>query len=67
MCAEGLILNGSRITRADCHLAPMIDYFSQASKGAAALSRYPNLSTWFATIRNHPSVAQTRPQLPSAT
>ena len=65
ICAEGIILNADQITRADCHLAPMIDYFSQAAEGAAALSRYPNLSNWFQRIQSRPSLKDTRPILPN--
>jgi glutathione S-transferase len=43
---EGLVLNGSILTLADCHLAPMIDYFIRADEGRDALRSYPTLCRW---------------------
>ncbi|MCY6379231.1 glutathione S-transferase family protein [Hoeflea prorocentri] len=44
---EGQILNGSAITLADCHLAPMMDYFVRAEEGKTALRAYHALSRWW--------------------
>jgi glutathione S-transferase len=44
---EGKILTGRDITLADCHLAPMMDYFVRAEEGKVALSRYPALQRWW--------------------
>ncbi len=50
IAGEGLVLDGLRITLADCHLAPMIDYFVRAEEGKAALSRRPALQRWWDRI-----------------
>jgi glutathione S-transferase len=47
VAGEGAILTGRDITLADCHLAPMIDYFTRAEEGAAALSPHPALRGWW--------------------
>ena len=47
VAGEGLVLDGRRLTLADCHLAPMIDYFVRADEGKAALSSYPVLRRWW--------------------
>ena len=44
---EGHVLTGSAITLADCHLAPMMDYFVRADEGREALAAYPSLSRWW--------------------
>ncbi len=44
---EGFVLTGYDITLADCHVAPMIDYFVRAEEGAKALSALPNLQNWW--------------------
>lgn len=44
---EGEVLTGREITLADCHLAPMIDYFVRAEEGKAALSTYSALQRWW--------------------
>lgn len=44
---EGLVLAGRDITLADCHLAPMMDYFVRAEEGKAALSRHRALQRWW--------------------
>ena len=47
VAGEGLVLSGRDFTLADCHLAPMIDYFVRAEEGKAALSRHPALQAWW--------------------
>ena len=47
VAGEGEILTGRDITLADCHLAPMIDYFVRAEEGAAALAAHPALQNWW--------------------
>jgi glutathione S-transferase len=47
VAAEGLVLNGPGFTLADCHLAPMVDYFVRAEEGKAALSGYRALQRWW--------------------
>ena len=44
---EGLVLNGKDLTLADCHLAPMLDYFVRAEEGKAALSGHRALQGWW--------------------
>lgn len=47
IAAEGEVLTGHNITLADCHLAPMMDYFVRADEGKAALSNYLDLQRWW--------------------
>lgn len=47
VAGEGMVLTGREITLADCHLAPMIDYFVRAEEGKAALSSHPALQRWW--------------------
>lgn len=47
VAGEGVVLNGSDIGLADCHLAPMMDYFVRAEEGKAALSSHRALQTWW--------------------
>lgn len=61
---EGLVLNGHDITLADCHLAPMIDYFVRAEEGHDALSDYPSLRKWWKKVSNLPALQLTDPKLP---
>lgn len=47
VAAEGLVLTGRDLTLADCHLAPMMDYFVRAEEGKAALASHPALQGWW--------------------
>jgi glutathione S-transferase len=47
VAGEGEVLSGRDITLADCHLAPMMDYFVRAEEGKAALSPHPALQKWW--------------------
>lgn len=47
VAGDGEVLTGCDITLADCHLAPMIDYFVRAEEGNAALSSHPALQRWW--------------------
>jgi glutathione S-transferase len=47
VAGEGEILGGRDIGLADCHLAPMIDYFVRAEEGKAALSPHRALQRWW--------------------
>lgn len=58
---QGVILAGTALTLADCHLAPMIDYFQRSDQGAQMLRRYPALSRWCADVSGHPSLVATEP------
>jgi len=44
---EGEVLTGRDLTLADCHLAPMMDYFVRAEEGKAALASHTALQTWW--------------------
>lgn len=61
IAAEGLVLNARRITLADLHLAPMIDYFTRVRDGAAAMAEFPALNGWWAVARERPSLNVTDP------
>ena len=60
------MLDGSAVTLADLHLAPMIDYFLMAPEGAAMMAGYPALSTWWRWIAERDSFRATRPVLGGA-
>lgn len=47
VAGEGEVLTGRDITLADCHLAPMIDYFVRAEEGKEALSPHLALQRWW--------------------
>jgi glutathione S-transferase len=47
IAGEGVVLTGRDITLADCHLAPMMDYFVRAEPGKAALSPHRALQGWW--------------------
>lgn len=61
---EGKVLNGSEVTLADCHLAPMLDYFAAAPEGAAALGSCCSLGDWWARLSLRPSLIATAPGRP---
>ncbi len=46
LAAEQHVLTGQDFTLADCHLAPVIDYFVRADIGKEMLSSFPALSAW---------------------
>lgn len=47
VAGEGEVLTGRDITLADCHLAPMMDYFVRAAEGKAALAPHLALRGWW--------------------
>ncbi|AAV96443.1 glutathione S-transferase family protein [Ruegeria pomeroyi DSS-3] len=63
IAAEGLVLSGP-VTRADCHLAPMIAAFVQAPEGADLLRRYPALAAWWQDMAGRDSLHLTETPLP---
>ncbi|SIO08785.1 glutathione S-transferase family protein [Vannielia litorea] len=63
IAAEAMVLSGP-LTRADCHLVPMIDAFSRAEAGAEMLAQFPALSAWWARVREAPVVMASDPGLP---
>jgi glutathione S-transferase len=60
---EKRVLDGAHFTLADCHLAPMFDYFLRADEGRDALLRYPALSAWWHNISLFRSFCETDPDL----
>lgn len=64
VAAEGLVLAKGQMTLAECHLAPMLDYFTVAPEGAALLARCSALSRWWADVAERPSLIRTNPGLP---
>ncbi|WP_299042592.1 glutathione S-transferase family protein [uncultured Tateyamaria sp.] len=61
IAAEGLVLTPGTLTRADCHLAPMIDTFQMVPEAADMLAARPNLSAWFAALSETRIFRTTRP------
>lgn len=59
---EGLVLNGQTITLADCHLAPMVDYFTKAAEGSDALKSFPALAQWWNHLSSVRMMLSTDPQ-----
>ncbi len=63
IAAEGLVLDG-RLSRADCHLVPMVDAFTRHEAGAEMLEGFPALAGWWARVREEPVVVASDPGLP---
>jgi glutathione S-transferase len=61
VAGEGLVLNGRDFSLADCHLAPMIDYFVRAREGKAALAGHPDLQRWWDRTSTRDVIADTDP------
>ena len=61
IAGEGEVLTGRDITLADCHLAPVIDYFVRADEGKAALFLYPALQGWWEKISGRDELKATDP------
>jgi len=64
IAAEGVLLDGTAVTLADCHLAPMIDYFLRAAAARPLFDRHPALARWWAAASRRPGLAATDPGLP---
>jgi glutathione S-transferase len=58
---EGAVLTGRDLTLADCHLAPMIDYFVRAEAGRAALAAHRALQGWWDKVAALDLLAATDP------
>jgi glutathione S-transferase len=56
-------LCSEKISLADLHLIPILDYFARTDDGRTALRRSPRLSAWWSRIEQRPSVVRTRPHL----
>jgi len=63
IASEKRVLDGAHVTLADCHLAPMFDYFLRADEGRKIVLRYPALSAWWHSISQLPSFRETDPGL----
>ncbi|MEL6465356.1 MAG: glutathione S-transferase family protein [Pseudomonadota bacterium] len=59
--AEGCVLTPGTLTRADCHLAPMIDTFQMVPDAARLLAARPHLSRWFTGVAQTDLFQTTRP------
>lgn len=58
---EGLVLNGEKLTLADCHLGPVMDYFTSAPEGAEMINSYRYLRAWWAWMSPRPAMITTDP------
>ena len=65
VASEGLVLGGREITLADCHLAPMLDYFVRAEQGTEALSSHRALQGWWDQISDLDVLKATDPFTPA--
>lgn len=60
---EGRVLNREELTLADCHLAPMLDYFQRARAGRELLAGYPDLARWWSWMSEQEALSATDPDL----
>lgn len=60
---EGRLLNGQLFTLADCHLAPMVDYFVRAEAGRSMFNDHPALLRWWQKISSLEAMKATDPFL----
>lgn len=60
---EGHVLNRTKLTQADLHLAPMIAYFAMEPRGRAMLDRHPALARWCEWMAHQPCFERTDPGL----
>lgn len=58
---DGLQLQGTALTLADVHLAPMMAYFLRVPEAAAALARYPALTLWWRVMGSRAALISTDP------
>ena len=66
LCGQGFARAGGQKTLADCHLAPMFGYFSQAEEGAEMLANHPKLARWCAQLQDWDSFHDTEPKIRAA-
>ena len=64
IAGEGYQLDGTDISLADLHLAPMMAYFTMADEGAAMLREFPALDRWWQAVSDRTSLLQTDPFAP---
>ena len=63
LAGEGRVLSGHEVTRADCHLAPMIDAFASLPAAREMLDQRTALSGWFSSISTRSTFLATRPAI----
>lgn len=63
IATEGRVLDGDRISLADLHLAPVMDYFAMTPEGAKMLAGQAALARWWRKIAAREAVRQSRPDL----
>jgi len=63
LISAGPFFIGDRITLADCHAIPLIDYLSMTPGGDELISEQPGLRAWWSSIRERPAVVRTSPDL----
>ena len=66
LCGQGFARAGGQKTLADCHLAPMFGYFSQAEEGAEMVASHPKLAQWCAQLQDWQNFRDTEPQIGAA-
>lgn len=64
IAADGRVLVPGELTLADCHLWPMLDYFTMLPEGWEMLQAYPALAEWARWVETTAPVRDTRPDLP---
>ena len=60
---SGDFLVGDRLSLADLHAVPMIDYIDRTPGGSSLIAKYSRLYDWWCGIRMRPSVIDTQPDL----
>ena len=63
LCGQGFARAGGQKTLADCHLAPMFGYFSQAEEGAEMVASHPKLAQWCAQLQDWQNFRETEPKV----
>jgi len=67
-CMEpGDYLVGDKLSLADLHAVPMIDYIDLTPGGDALIAKQPKLHEWWSGIKTRPSVVDTQPNLSAFT
>ena len=66
IASGGSALDAQTPSLADFHLAAMIDYFTRAHEGSAALTEYAALSRWWEYAAKLPSLSATDSGIPRA-
>ena len=66
LCGQGFARVDGQKTLADCHLAPMFGYFSQAEESAEMLANHPKLARWCAQLQDWDSFHDTEPKIRAA-